>query len=185
MDGEDFATVLAAARRGDEEAFTALFVLVQPRLLRYLRGMSTDSYEDVAAESWVEVVRGLARFDGDAAGFTAWVFTIARRKSIDRARYQARRPTCSLPEGDRSDPALADVADIVAEAESTQLALALVATLPPDQAEAILLRVVAGLDVAAVAELMGRSAGAVRVLTHRGLKRLGATLAARGDRAQV
>ena len=185
MDGDDFAAVLAAARCGDEDAFACLFRMVQPRLLRYLRGMSTEGLEDVAADAWVEVVRGLGRFDGDAAGFTAWVFTIARRKSIDRIRYLARRPTSSLPQDDRNDPAAEDVAQIVAEAESTRVALALVATLPADQAEAILLRVVAGLDVAATAERPMSSAGAVRVLTHRGLKRLGATLAARGDRAQV
>jgi RNA polymerase sigma-70 factor (ECF subfamily) len=185
MDSEDFATALAGALAGDEVAFAALYRMVQPRLLRYLRGLTPDGAEDMAAEAWVEVVLGLGRFDGEAAGFTAWVFTIARRKSIDRSRYQARRPTTVLPEHDRRDPTERDVAESVVEAESTEKALALVRTLPTDQAEAILLRVVAGLEIAQVAELMGRSGGAVRVLTHRGLKRLGATLADRVDRAQV
>jgi RNA polymerase sigma-70 factor (ECF subfamily) len=54
----------------------------------------------------------------------------------------------------------------------TEAALALVATLPPDQAEVILLRVLAGLDVTQVASILGKRPGAVRVLQHRGLRRL-------------
>ena len=49
---------------------------------------------------------------------------------------------------------------------------ALVRALPADQAEVILLRTIAGLDVAQVAEVMGRRPGTVRVLQHRGLRRL-------------
>jgi RNA polymerase sigma-70 factor (ECF subfamily) len=58
--------------------------------------------------------------------------------------------------------------------------VALIATLPRFQAEVILLRVVAGLDTPAVARLVGRSPGAVRVAAHRGLRRLAATLAEAG-----
>jgi RNA polymerase sigma-70 factor (ECF subfamily) len=65
-----------------------------------------------------------------------------------------------------------DVADEYEESEATSAALALVGTLPPDQAEAIVLRVVAELDAAQTARLLGKSPGAVRVLTHRGLRRL-------------
>ena len=55
---------------------------------------------------------------------------------------------------------------------STDRALQLIALLPPDQAEAVTLRVIACLDVPDVAEIMGRTSGHVRVLTHRGLKKL-------------
>ena len=51
-------------------------------------------------------------------------------------------------------------------------ALALVRWLPDDQADAVLLRIVADMDVSQVAAVMGRSEGAVRVLVHRGLHRL-------------
>ena len=53
---------------------------------------------------------------------------------------------------------------------STDDALRLVASLPPDQAELVALRVIAGLDVAAVAAITGRSPGAVRVGVHRALR---------------
>jgi RNA polymerase sigma-70 factor (ECF subfamily) len=59
---------------------------------------------------------------------------------------------------------------------STQSAIALIGTLPADQAEAVMLRNVSGLPVSVVAEIMGRPPGTVRVLCHRGLRRLARTL---------
>ena len=53
---------------------------------------------------------------------------------------------------------------------ATDAAVALIARLPPDQAEAVMLRIVTGLDVASVARIMRRSPGSVRVLCHRGLR---------------
>ena len=63
-------------------------------------------------------------------------------------------------------------ADESERAEALDRALALVRSLPPDQAEAVLLRIVADLSVTEVAVIMGRREGTVRVLVHRGLKRL-------------
>src|SRR4029450_1411604 len=73
-----------------------------------------------------------------------------------------------------------DPAATAMEGLSTRAALAEVATLPADQAEAIVLRGGAGLDVTRVAELMGKRPGTVRVLTHRGLRRLAERLGADG-----
>jgi RNA polymerase sigma-70 factor, ECF subfamily len=185
MSQTTFDTVLEQARDGDEQAFATLYRQVQPGLLRFLRGLAVGAAEDVAADAWVEVVRALDRFTGDEQHFIAWVFTIARRKAIDRARYEGRRPASHLADDGSYTATLPDTAEIVEQADATDAAIALVRTLPPDQAEVILLRVVAGLEIAHVAEILGKSNGAVRVLTHRGLKRLGATLAARSVREGV
>jgi RNA polymerase sigma-70 factor, ECF subfamily len=72
-----------------------------------------------------------------------------------------------------------DPAACALEAISTQAAITLIASLPVEQAEVILLRVVAGLEVARVAELVGKPPGTVRVLAHRGLRRLAERLDAR------
>ena len=172
MLGEDFLEVLAGALAGDEHAFARLYTDAHPPLLRYLRGMAPELAEDAASEAWLEVARGLDGFTGPEPAFRAWLFAIARRKVIDRIRYETRRPSASWEDLDSVTPHLRDVADEVVEADETREALALVRTLPPDQAEAVLLRVVAGLDYTEVARVMGRSSGAVRVLVHRGLKRL-------------
>lgn len=185
MSEDCFESVLALARDGDEHAFATLYRLVQPGLQRYLRGLRVATADDVAADAWVEVVRGLDGFTGDQQHFSAWVFTIARRKWIDRGRYEARRLTAPLGDDDSYGLPVPDVAELAEQADATAAAIALVRTLPQDQAEAILLRVVAGLEIAEVAQLLGKSNGAIRVLTHRGLKRLGAALAERSVREEV
>jgi RNA polymerase sigma-70 factor, ECF subfamily len=185
MSATAFDTELASAQDGDEHAFASLYRGVHPGLLRFLHGVCAGGAEDVAADTWVEVVRALDRFVGDEQHFRAWVFTIARRKAIDRGRYDGRRPVAPVDDVALYAVAAPDTAELVERADATDAAIALVRTLPPDQAEVILLRVVAGLEIAHVAELLGKSNGAVRVLTHRGLKRLGARLAAASVREQV
>ncbi len=174
MPATEFAGVLLRARTGDADAFAWLFRRTQPLLLRYLNVLGgADACDDVASETWVSVVRDLGSFDGGEDAFRAWLVTLARHRLIDLRRAQARRPavpTEDLPEDRRRTTP--DAADEVVDREGTGWALSLIATLPPDQAEAVLLRVVVGLDASAVGQVMGRTSGAVRVLTHRGLKSL-------------
>ncbi|HEY3955353.1 MAG TPA: RNA polymerase sigma factor [Streptosporangiaceae bacterium] len=171
---------LGAADEADR-AFSELWRDANPALLRYLRVIAPETAEDIAADTWVQVVRGLAAFRGDEAAWRAWLFTIARHRAIDEGRRRSRRPVVSVPElADVAEPGTSDPADLVLEKLSTQAAVALIATLPRLQAEVILLRVVAGLDTPVVARLVGRSPGAVRVAAHRGLRQLAATLAEAG-----
>ncbi len=171
--GGDFAEVLAAAQQGSELAFSRLWRDGNPPLLRYLRVIAPESAEDVAAETWLHVVRGLASFSGDEQAWRAWLFTTARRRAIDQARRRSRRPERTLEEALPSQlPVSPDTADLAIQHIHTKSAMALVARLPPHQAEVILLRVVAGLDTETVARLVARTPGAVRVAAHRGLRRL-------------
>ena len=173
MIGEGFAAVLTAAQQGDEAAFSRLWRDANPSLVRYLRVIAPQVAEDVAADTWVQVLRGLTGFRGDEQAWRAWLFTISRHKVIDDARRKSRRPAVQLSEVPPGLlPAVGDAADEALEHLSTRSAMAMVATLPPLQAEVILLRVVAGLDTEAVAKLVGRSPGAVRVAAHRGLRQL-------------
>jgi RNA polymerase sigma-70 factor, ECF subfamily len=179
--GEGFPAVLAAAQDGSEAAFSRLWHDVNPALVRYLAVIAPDAAEDVAAETWLRVLRGLRSFRGDEQAWRAWLFTISRHLVIDDRRRRARRPAVGLGEvAEAWLPREADAAEIALEHLSTRAALAMLAELPPLQAEVILLRVVAGLDNEAVARLVGRSPGAVRVAAHRGLRRLAAVAAETG-----
>lgn len=174
--GRDFGRVLDKAQRGDEQAFALLWRDANPMLLRYLRVLAGDAAEDVASETWVHVVRGLKDFRGDERAWRAWLVTVARRRAIDAGRQRRRQPTVPLEESDEPPPA-PDAATLALERLDTARALELVATLPPQQAEAVVLRVVAGLDPKQVAAVLGITPGAVRVSVHRGLKRLAQQLA--------
>jgi RNA polymerase sigma-70 factor (ECF subfamily) len=179
MIGPSFPAELTAAAGGDENAFGVLWHDLQPRLLRYFKVITPEAAEDLASETWLAVIRGIGRFQGDEAAFQAWVFTIARHKARDGWRRAARRPVEELQATSLTEPSAPDdPAATVLEAASTRAALALIATLPAGQAEAIVLRVVAGLEVNRVAEIMGKQPNTVRVLTHRGLRRLAARLGA-------
>ncbi|WP_137993780.1 RNA polymerase sigma factor [Streptomyces vilmorinianum] len=175
----ELGILVERAQGGDEDAFAQAYRLVQPGLLGYVRGLVGEDAEDVASEAWLEIARDLGRFRGDGAGFRGWTAAIARNRALDHLRRQRRRPRTSLLEQDVLElPGGHDTAAAALETLSTEQALALVRRLPRDQAEAVLLRVVVGLDGPATARVLGKRPGAVRTAGHRGLRRLAGLLAA-------
>ncbi|MFD8218151.1 RNA polymerase sigma factor [Streptomyces sp. NPDC059697] len=180
-DGELGAAV-ARAQQGDEAAFAMAYRIVQPGLLGYVRGIVGDDAEDVASDAWLEIARDLGRFKGDGAGFRGWTATIARHRALDHLRRQKVRPRATGLENDILElPGTHSTHDQALESLSTERALELVAGLPRDQAEAVLLRVVVGLDGPDAARVLGKRQGAVRTAAHRGLKRLAQQLGADGE----
>ncbi|WP_151480894.1 RNA polymerase sigma factor [Streptomyces albicerus] len=179
-DGE-LGMAVARAQEGDEAAFAVAYRIVQPGLLGYLRGLVGDEAEDVASDAWLEIARDLGRFRGDGAGFRGWTATIARHRALDHLRRQKVRPRASALEQDMLDlPGTHSTHEQALEALSTEYALELVSRLPRDQAEAVLLRVVVGLDGPAAARVLGKRPGAVRTAAYRGLKSLARQLSAEG-----
>lgn len=172
-----FGGILAAARLGEEWALAAVWRDVHPRLLRYLRvAAPRAAAEDLASDVWLEIAAGLSRFDGDRQAFLRFAFTICRRRVIDAGRREGRRRTDPAPPETLAERGPADDGGLEARL-ALDAALERLATLPRDQAEVILLRVVVGLDADSVGEVLGKRSGTVRVLQHRGLERLAAAIA--------
>jgi RNA polymerase sigma-70 factor (ECF subfamily) len=170
--GAAFSITLASAQGGDEIAFACLFRDVQPVLLRYLRVITPDA-EDVAGDTWLQVVKSLPGFRGGEEAFRAWLFTIARHRAVDAGRSRSRRPDVPMAATETLEQRAApDAADEALEAISTRWAVELIRSLPREHAEIIMLRVVAGLEAADVARIVGKTPGAVRVTAHRALRRL-------------
>jgi RNA polymerase sigma-70 factor, ECF subfamily len=168
------AEALERAQRGDTDAFRVLYRDTQPRLLRYLRALVGDDAEDVASETWLQISRDLASFHGDGDGFRGWAATIARHRALDHLRRAARRPPpIPVPAEDLAGLAARDdTAATALDAVATDAAVRLITSLPPDQAEAVLLRAVLGLDAATAAKVLGKRPGAVRTAAYRGLRTL-------------
>ena len=172
-----FETLLGQAKIGNERAMVVLYRGVQPGVIRYLRAREPRVAEDLASEVWMGVLAGLGTFEGDEVAFRSWVFTIVHRRVADHRRKTGRRRTDPAPDEVLERPGPDNSADHVEHLAAQEAVQALIAGLPPDQAEVILLRVIADLPVADVAAITGKNEGHVRVLQHRALQRLARQLA--------
>jgi len=169
----DLEDALGRARAGHEDGFVLLYRSLQPGILRYVATLVGPDAEDVAAEAWLQVARDLRSFSGDLDGFRGWVATIARHRALDHLRARSRRPVVLDDLVALSDrPSGDDTSEHALERLRTAQAVAMVAALPREMAEAVMLRAVVGLDVAGTAAVLGKRPATVRVAAHRGLKRL-------------
>lgn len=170
----DLATAVRAAQEGDEDGFRFVYRAVQPQLLQYVRSLvGVGDAEDVASEAWLQIARDLSSFHGDGDALRGWAARIARNRALDHLRAVGRRPLTAAGVEELLDrPGRSDTAEEAVAAVGTGAALAAIAALPRDQAEAVLLRVVMGLDSRAAAAVVGKRPGAMRMATSRGLRRL-------------
>jgi RNA polymerase sigma-70 factor (ECF subfamily) len=170
-----FEDLLGAAQAGDQEALGELWSIYQGRVRGYLASFDAGAAEDLSSETWIGVAQALRHFCGDEAQFRAWLFTIAHRRMLDLRRRTTRRRTDAVgavPEVVQ----LEDAAAALLSAEEVSEVKGVLALLPAEQAQAILLRVLGDLSVAQVAEILDKKPGTVRVLTHRGLQHLAVAL---------
>jgi RNA polymerase sigma-70 factor (ECF subfamily) len=167
----DFATMLADAKAGHGSALGELFHDLHPRLVRYLRVLEPGDAEDLASDAWLDVAAALRWFDGDARSLRALAFSLARRRLMALRQQHDRRIVA--PEASAAD-------DDPTSMLPTDVALARVATLPQEQAEVVLLRVLGELPVEDVAEIVAQRPGAVRSMQHEALLRLSGHMVAEG-----
>ncbi|HUZ11142.1 MAG TPA: sigma-70 family RNA polymerase sigma factor [Acidimicrobiales bacterium] len=173
MTTRDLHAALHEARSGGEWGVAQLYRALNPPLLRYLGHHAPRVAEDLASEVWLAAAQVLPRFEGDGDDFRSWLFTVARRRVADHYRRNGRRPDLVTLDSVADPAGGSDPATEATAAVSAGQAIELLArSLTKDQAEVVLLRVVADLSVEQVAGIMGRSAGSVRALQHRALQRL-------------
>lgn len=169
----DFVTVLAAAKEGQDWAWSEIYVELAGALTGYLRSRGAHDPDASASETFLHVARNIRSFEGDKEAFRSWVFVIAHRRMIDARRSQSRRP--KITDDDRlvlQVPSLQD-----AEDEAIQLVIAAEMRrafdeLTNDQRDVLALRIIADLSLEQTAEVLGKGVGAVKALQRRGLAAL-------------
>lgn len=174
MIGEGFDEVLAAARRGDDWAWSAIYRDLQPVLVGFLRSQRAPHPEDLASEALLQVVRDLSAFEGDESAFRSWLFVVARNRTIDLKRYLARRPSITVDREEFSDRGSPedDTEQIAIESATTTELGVLLEAVTPDQRDVLYLRYVANLTQAEVCEVLDKDINAVKQLQRRGLRAL-------------
>jgi RNA polymerase sigma-70 factor, ECF subfamily len=171
-------SVVAAAGRGDPDAFAVIWRELSPAVSGYLSLRGVRDPEAVTSDVFIAVLPRLAGLRGGGAGLRTFVFSVAHARAVDEARRRARRPDAV-----EFDQLLHDTVDESAES----MALRRVADrevremldrLPADHRDVLLLRVVADLGLEQTAAVMNRSVGAVKQLQRRALLTLRAEVAA-------
>ena len=166
----DGACLLALAE-GDRDAFAAIVERWQTRLINFFyrsTGNRADA-EDLAQETFVDLYRSAHRYR-ERGSFPAFLFTLARRRSIDRVRRQSRRP---LDLVDPTGPQLANEPEPVNEtAEIEEAFHRALEALPENQRTAILMLQQQGLAYEEIAETLGASLSAVKTWIHRARRHL-------------
>lgn len=140
-----------------------------------LAHVGPDEAEDVVQELFLRVSERLHQLR-DPAALPGWIAGAARHAALDRLRQRARLPRPVAPAAleREAPPERAQGADLA------RRVLALIGTLPEAYREALVLRLVEGLDGPAIAALTGHTPGSVRVHLHRGLALLRPLLAKEG-----
>lgn len=167
QDADDRA--LAELSRIDAEAFGILYSRYSRQIYRmiYHRLRDQSDAEDVTAEVFVKALRAIEGYRPARAPFWGWLHRIAANAVVDHVR--ARRCTVSLAAVADAEDATADVEGrVVRRCEATR-AWEAVSQLCPTQRTAVTLRLGHDLPIAAIAERMDRSEGAVKQLINRGL----------------
>lgn len=166
--GPSDADVLAAAA-GDADGLRAVWEGLAPRILGYLRAKGVGDPEAVTSDVFLAMLPKLPDVTGGAAGVRRLAFAIAHARMVDDHRARARAPiTVSYdPAEDRRTSSSAE--EDAEQSFAAERVRAVLDRLPDDQREVVLLRVVADLSIEQVAEIIGRSPGAVKQLQRRGL----------------
>ena len=167
MYGEGFQSVLAAAQADAGWAYERLYRSLSPSVCGYLRIQGAADPEDLTSEVFLGAFRRIGGFAGDEAQFRSWVFTIAHRRLTDERRARGCRPR--LVAAELPDAAGGDVEEEALRRLSAERVRSLCSGLAPDQADVLLLRLVSGLTVEAVAGVLDKTPGAVKALQRRGL----------------
>jgi RNA polymerase sigma-70 factor, ECF subfamily len=187
------AALVAAAAAGDRDAFAALYNEHRPNVYRYLqrRTRSATVAEDLTSETFVTALRGISTFANrsGSGGFAAWLTVIARSRLVDH--YKAASTKHEVPVGDFFDSSqqlFDDAADVDAlrhaeAAEAVKSIRAAMENLTDYQRECIQLRFFRELSVPETAARLGATQGAVKTLTFRALRAMGAALAEDGAAA--
>ena len=174
-DTERKKELIDRAIQGDYQAFGDLYEIYLDPIFRYVLYQVKDEMvaEDITEETFLKAWRARSSYRGDSQSMSAWLYRIAHNQVIDEFRRRAHFRSADLEMETRVTTS--DLADPIEKAESAlrqdELFRA-IATLPPQQQLVIILKFIEGLDNEEIAQITGKSQGAIRIMQMRALLEL-------------
>lgn len=177
---EDDREAILASQRGDREAFDRLVERHQREIYRlcYRYVNNHEDASDLAQDAFVKAYRAIGRFRGDSA-FSTWLYRIAVNVSLNRVGAK-RLPTEPIGERQHVDRVSESPAERILRGERAALVRAAIARLPRKQRAALILRVYHEMSHQEIADVLGRSVGAVKANVFHALQNVKKMLAEGG-----
>jgi RNA polymerase sigma-70 factor, ECF subfamily len=177
--------LLAAAGRGDGEAFDLVLTQLSGSIQRLVRTMVRDraQAEEVTQEVLFEIWRTAVRYDSRKGSATVWALTIARRRAIDRARsmtarcVRERRTMMAVPRDAVSWDQVSEAVEAALDRERLRHCLD---KLSDPQLQSVVLAFYGGYTHAEIATLLGLPLGTVKARIRGALARLRSCMQASG-----
>jgi len=165
----DEGDLVRRAQQGDADAFTELYRRHVDPIYRFvlLRVGDEAVAEDLTSEVFVRALESLDTYEDRGAPFAAWLYRIANARVVDHWR-RSRQPALSLDSGEIDLPFEPAARDVLTSKDLSESLRRLTA----EQQEVIILKFVEGYSTAEIAQITGRSEGAVKALQRRALASL-------------
>lgn len=158
------------AKEGDKDAFGKLYKVFLPKIFRFIYS-STRDYDgaaDLTQLTFLKVWRALPSYRAAKASFQTFLFAIARNLIIDASR---KKKLLRL-EAVEQKPSDENIEDDAQKKQERELLFRCLAKLDPKERHVVVLRYFEELSFRDIAHIVGKNEGAVRVMTHRVLKKL-------------
>lgn len=165
--------LIKRAKKGDSEAFGQLYHKYIKQIYRfiYLRVRSKEDAEDITHQVFLSVWRKVPDYKFKGHPFSSWLYRIANNAVIDYYRTSRQHqdidtvPDSSVSENPELDRKLDLNWDMVVVKQA-------IAKLELDQQNVIILKFVNDFSNKEIADVLGKTEGAIRVIQHRAIKRI-------------
>jgi len=174
----DEGILIKKARKGDEGAFGTLYDTHMSAIYRFVFvkvGNKADA-EDITHQVFLRAWQNMPRYREQGFPFSSWLYRIARNAVVDFYRTSKHHTDIdTIPEDLHSEtPSFGDSIDTSIQVDAVRAALA---RLDPDQESVLVMKFINDFSNKEIAQSLGKSEGAIRVIQHRALKQLQAHFA--------
>ena len=175
-DESDIQALIKRIQQGESDLFGQIFDIFADRIFRfvYLKIGDRENAKDLASETFLGAFQSVNRYKPQSNNkFSTWLFSIAHKKIVNYYRWQKNRKTISLEKisanlVDKSESNL----DKINKEQQHQLIIEYLHKLPENLQEILILKFIEELDYSEIQQITGKKQGNIRVLLHRGIKKL-------------